>query len=139
MRAHLCLISLHSADFGDRARKTPLFEQEPVQILRPGSVRGSNAASSHQPPKSSIPLQANKTVSNFLRSCNLQIYEAIVQKQCASVDLIAVLSLADLLAALPGIPAGVLCTMQTNAKKWLAAGAATLDQWINRVAECLDV
>eukprot|EP00438_Fugacium_kawagutii_P010969 Skav217175 [mRNA] locus=scaffold5232:11304:13991:+ [translate_table: standard] len=134
---HLGSVSLRSAEFGDRARKTPLFEQEPVQILRPGSERGSNAVSSHQPPKPSLPLRANKTVSNFLLSCNLEIFEAIVQKQCVSVDLIAALPLADLIAALPGIPSGVLCTMQTNAKKWLASGAAASDECSRAMRRCV--
>ena len=58
-------------------------------------------------------------VLNFLRAHGLHVWEGIIQKQHMTVDLIAALPLSDLVAALPAIPAGILCEMQSNAKKWL--------------------
>ena len=115
---HLDYISLQLPVFPERSAKTPIFEQPLVEVLVPGPAAASTASPSHKPlPKTSF----NAELSCFLRSVSLQVWEGALQKQCLTLDHIVSLNLADLVAAAPTIPSGVLVTIQRCAKEWIAS------------------
>lgn len=103
--------------FPERSAKTPIFDQPLVEVLVPGPAAASTASPSHKPlPKTSF----NAELSCFLRSVSLQEWEGALQKQCLTLVHIVSLNLADLVAAAPTLPSGVLVTIQRCAKEWIA-------------------
>ena len=74
---------------------------------------------SEEQDRPAIPHGTPMSLAKFARAYALHLWEPLLQKQCISVQQLATLSLPDLIAAFPIIPAGVLVHIQSATQTWL--------------------